>query len=260
MGGSSSTQRSVSYTDQYLTQDENFTYELSNSSFDETMVESESIEIIKDATMLQGVLTTQECGDIVKHMFPNKKRYKENHKSFPVLFRAWDPNPEAALKQLGVRIFTRSQQVADALFERTKAHLPQQWIQYTAEKKEVWKLKGLHDRIRFVCYEKGQNFPPHYDDPTIHNPTCRSFLTFVMYLSKSGAGKKSNFCGGEFMFLNPKNNNEELLVISPDPGLVVVFPHKTLHGSKALTRGFKFMIRSDVMYELVSLEELPRQN
>lgn len=35
---------------------------------------------------------------------------------------------------------------------------------------------------------------------------------------------------------------------------MVVFPHRLLHESKSVTKGFKFMIRSDVMYDLVKVD------
>uniref|UniRef100_A0A6B2LFU2 Fe2OG dioxygenase domain-containing protein n=1 Tax=Arcella intermedia TaxID=1963864 RepID=A0A6B2LFU2_9EUKA len=208
---------------------------------------------------MENVLSKEECDMFLQHMFPDRTHYKDHHATYPVLFRSWDPDPEAAYKKLGVRIFTKSQEVADALFERARPYLPPTYTTYTKEKaKQVWKLSDLHPRIRFVCYEKGQNFPPHYDDPWIQSSKRRSHLTFVLYLSSSG--KDCDFGGGEFAFLDekkhlPDDSYAELVVIPPKPGMVVVFPHRTLHESKVITSGYKFMIRSDVMYDLEEEEK-----
>jgi len=133
------------------------------------------------------------------------------------------------------------------------------------KRRQEWHLKGLHSRIRFVCYQKGQNFPPHFDDPWVQSTTIRSHFSFVIYLSKAGEGKKSDFSGGDFAFLEQKKQGKETTVselakIIPEPGLVVIFPHQTLHESKPLIKGYKFIIRSDVMYDLVTEEKPQEQN
>jgi len=241
----------------YKKLDEPFGYTLSNDNFDFSQVTREDIKAVPGAFYLRNVLNEEECNSILSHMFPERKNYEKFHKNFPVLFRSWDSDPEAAYRKLGVRIFMKSEQVADALYERTKNVLEKTFVTTSPKDgtKTNWVTKSLHPRIRFVCYRKGQNFPPHFDDPYILNETVRSHFTFVIYLSKCG-NNKADFGGGEFAFLSRKKEGTEMVysdlaVIPPEPGLVVVFPHQTLHESKPLTNGYKFMIRSDVMYQKV---------
>eukprot|EP01128_Nolandella_sp_AFSM9_P006301 TRINITY_DN3208_c0_g1_i1.p1 TRINITY_DN3208_c0_g1~~TRINITY_DN3208_c0_g1_i1.p1 ORF type:complete len:201 (+),score=10.26 TRINITY_DN3208_c0_g1_i1:370-972(+) len=197
-------------------------------------------------------------------MFPDKKNPGKNHTAHPILFRDWEPDPKAAYKKIGVRIFTKSEQVSSALFERVKDVVPKEYVSYSKveKRKEVWRVSSLHSRVRFVCYGKGQNFPPHRDDPYIKSDLERSHFTFVIYLSNSGPSKKDDFTGGEFAFLeaqtDSKDTRDRLLVV-PEPGLVVVFPHQLLHESKPLTRGLKFMIRSDIMYTFDADKSDPRE-
>jgi len=261
----SSPTNSYSYSsplDNTIDKDEPLNYKLDNTNFKYNDVSKEIVKDIPHAFKLRQVLTPEECRDMIHTVFPDKKNFTANHKAIPVLSRAWDPDPEASYRILGSRIFTHSTEVADALFQRTVALLPQTFITYTPTEKrqQVWKIKGLHPRIRFVCYKKGQSFPPHRDDPWIQSPTVRSHFTFCIYLSNgSSKGKSHNFAGGEFAFLDEKNkkpngNPQEIHIFQPEHGLVIIFPHNTLHESKELTRGYKFMIRSDIMYDLVEEE------
>jgi len=194
-------------------------------------------------------------------MFPNKRDPIKSHTAFPILFRDWEPDPEAEYRKLGLRIFTRSEQVSQALFDRVRRHIPATWSTPSpkGDTIEHWRLRGLHERIRFVCYGKGQRFPPHRDDPWVQSDAVRSFLTFVIYLSHSGTDRGADFEGGEFAFVEPLPKStlvRDRVVVSPEPGLVVVFPHRELHESKALQRGLKFMIRSDLMFEFDHSEPL----
>jgi len=119
--------------------------------------------------------------------------------------------------------------VADALFQRCKNELNPNHVTPALDQSLTnWKLKSLHPRIRFVCYTKGQNFPPHFDDPFVQNDNVRSFFTFIIYLSKCGSEKAANFDGGEFAFLARRKEDEgyiydDIIKIKPEPGLVVVF-------------------------------------
>jgi len=54
------------------------------------------------------------------------------------------------------------------------------------------------------------------------------------------------FEGGETLFLQPKT------VIVPRTGMALFFQHPILHEGCELTRGVKYVLRSDVMYRATS--------
>jgi len=293
--GSSSSSRKVdpeSINSKTITADEPLEVQLSNKDYDSSVLTCEAIVGVKDAMKLSHVLTKKECETVVHHMFPNQKKYSKGHTATPILFRDWDENPKEAYKKIGVRIFTHSDDFALVVYERVKHLLPQTAETFSAKlnRKLSWKIKGLHPRIRFVCYEKGQAFPPHMDDPWVQSDSVTTIYTFVIYLSDSGDSKGCKFSGGELAFLQPREQYKEvpkeqtkdkdlsldkdkdlpldqykemappsdgfkeIVRISPEPGMVIIFPHKTLHEAKEIISGVKFCIRSDIVYELVATE------
>lgn len=261
--GSASSARKIdqeSINTKTISADEPLEFKLSNEGFDSSVLLREEIEGVKGGFKLSNVLTKKECEQVVHHMFPNQKKYQKGHTATPILFRDWDPNPEEAYKKIGVRIFTHSDDFAAALFDRCKHLLPETAETFSAKenRKLSWKIKSLHPRIRFVCYEKGQAFPPHMDDPWVQSDKVMTIYTFVIYLSACGDEKGAKYTGGELAFLHNKqkvtDDWKEITHILPEPGMVVIFPHKTLHESKELHSGVKFCIRSDIVYELVEEE------
>ena len=56
--------------------------------------------------------------------------------------------------------------MAQFLFERIKEYLPEEW--------KGWKLVGLNERLRFLRYDPGQYFSPHYGQ------CCCSLRSFIL--------------------------------------------------------------------------------
>ena len=131
------------------------------------------------------------------------------------------------------------------------------------------KALGINARFRFNRYSRDDYFKPHsdgawpgsriIDGELIANayPDRYSQMTFLMLLSE-------NFEGGETRFLvnaeDPtqpatRTSGVKNIDIRTPAGGVLCFPHGShplhcIHSSVAITEGVKYIIRSDVLFEL----------
>lgn len=230
---------------------------LDNSAFNKNVVVREDIEGVNGAFLLHKVLSVNECHSIVDEVFCNDGASLDD--ANPVLWREWAENPQEEYKKLGIRIIRKSEAYSAALFERVKDALPKVVDTVTSKEKLTWELTGLSERIRFIKYDAGQQFPPHTDGPYVKSDTVTSHFTVLFYLDKSGGtfSLTSDFRGGELYFLKDNGKTPARIAkVSPEPGLVVVFPHRTLHEGNSLKSGHKYLIRSDVMYTISKREPL----
>ncbi len=131
------------------------------------------------------------------------------------------------------------------------------------------KALGLNSRFRFYRYEKGDYFAPHtdgawpgsrvVDGELQHNafPDRYSQLSFLLFLSDDYEGGSTQF------YLNPENpgqpagHNEDFTIVNvrTPMGGALCFPHgmhplHCLHSSDEILSGCKYIIRSDVLFEL----------
>ena len=113
---------------------------------------------------------------------------------------------------------------------------------------------GLNPRLRILRYDALDNdvFDPHFDATTRVTPTgccieMTSLLTVLIYLN-DGGGK--DFDGGETHYLDSTNTNTEPTIVIPTMGTAVVFEHDLYHSSVSLNSGTKYVLRTDVLFEL----------
>lgn len=92
---------------------------------------------------------------------------------------------------------------------------------------------SLNERLRFYRYDVGQYFAPHYDGAFHRENGEQSLLTFMIYLNDDFEGGETNFGG---------------ITIKPQTGMALVFEHRLLHEGCTVTKGRKYVLRSDVMY------------
>jgi len=121
---------------------------------------------------------------------------------------------------------------------------------------------GLNGRFRFYRYQPGDYFSPHTDGSwpgskvidrrlvTNAFPDRWSQLTFLLFLS-------DGYEGGRTQFYLPSIDQEETTVVSVRTPLggALCFPHgmhplHCLHSSEAIVSGSKYIIRSDVLFEI----------
>ena len=111
--------------------------------------------------------------------------------------------------------------------------------QFLPLEKENYNSIGLNEMFRFYRYTTGQRFKMHRDGSFKRNEIERSFYTFMIYLN-------DDFEGGETEFQN-------LFTITPKQGSLLIFYHPLKHESKIITSGVKYVLRSDIMYQLKTL-------
>ena len=128
---------------------------------------------------------------------------------------------------------------------------------------------GINARFRFYRYGEGDFFAPHTDgswpgsrivDGRLHADAYGdrwSQLSFLLFLSDDYDGGATQF------YLDPADpsrparhpQNAEIMDVRTPLGGVLCFPHGThpqhcMHSSEPITRGLKYIIRSDVLFEL----------
>jgi len=92
---------------------------------------------------------------------------------------------------------------------------------------------GVNERLRFYRYDLGQTFRWHRDGYFERANGERSRWTLMIYLN-------DDFEGGHTRF--------EEAIIRPVTGTALFFTHQLLHEGAMVTRGRKYVLRTDVMY------------
>jgi prolyl 4-hydroxylase len=110
---------------------------------------------------------------------------------------------------------------------------------------EMFVPVGLNERLRFYKYTEAQAFRWHRDGSFCRQNGEASRLTFMIYLN-------DGFEGGETEFDSP----EEIVV--PKTGMALLFDHQLRHQGSPVTRGTKYVVRSDVMFRPAKGAELER--
>ncbi len=134
---------------------------------------------------------------------------------------------------------------------------------YMIDNKEIFygkKTLGINKRFRFYKYSEGDFFKLHSDGSwpgsrVVNKELITDFykdrysqMTFLILLSE-------DFQGGETQFIVNKNGEKELVNIRTPKGGVLCFPHglhplHCLHSSNTITSGIKYIIRTDVLFEV----------
>lgn len=133
-------------------------------------------------------------------------------------------------------------QLAATLFARMRAQLPEA-VERDGRR---WRLVGLNERFRCCRYRGGQRFAIHRDGAYVRSPTVRSLLTFMVYLNDA-----AEFTGGATRYFASRDASAPpVAVVRPEVGALVVFGHDVWHEGEAVHTGTKYVLRSDVLYEL----------
>lgn len=129
------------------------------------------------------------------------------------------------------RVMVDDPEAASALLARLRPLLPAELF--------GWRLRGLNERLRWYRYDVGERFNWHYDGSFARSRSERSRLTLMLYLN-------DGFGGGETMF----DLSAGMRVARPRAGAALLFPHALRHTGAVVTRGRKYVLRTDVMYTL----------
>jgi predicted 2-oxoglutarate/Fe(II)-dependent dioxygenase YbiX len=123
------------------------------------------------------------------------------------------------------RVILDDPSLAQSFWERSEPYIPATLGGHRAV--------GVNERFRFYRYDSGQTFRWHRDGAFERPNGERSRITLIVYLNE-------DFEGGETRFENA--------VVKPATGLALFFIHQLPHEGASVTRGRKYVLRTDVMY------------
>ncbi|MEZ6120146.1 MAG: 2OG-Fe(II) oxygenase [Pirellulaceae bacterium] len=129
------------------------------------------------------------------------------------------------------RVIAENQELADLIWERGRSVIPQ-FVQ-------AYEVVGINELFRFYRYEQGQCFHRHADGFHRRENGERSRLTLLIYLN-------DGFDGGETRFDNA--------IVTPREGQALLFIHGLLHEGVEVFNGYKYVLRTDVMYSANPLD------
>jgi predicted 2-oxoglutarate/Fe(II)-dependent dioxygenase YbiX len=107
-----------------------------------------------------------------------------------------------------------------------------------------WHAVGVNECLRFYRYDIGQRFEWHHDGMFRRSNQEHSKLTYMIYLNDGFEGGETSFAGA---------------TVTPAAGLALFFLHHLRHKGQPVTRGRKYVLRTDVMYRLQSKSDQPTQ-
>lgn len=158
------------------------------------------------------------------------------------------PEVVSVLRNNG-RVMFEDPALAGALWARLEPHLPARLP--TSRHGHWWQALGLNERFRSYRYEPGQYFHWHQDGSFRRNDWECSLLSVILYLNDDFEGGHTEFDARHTELLDEALDGEASASVAPRPGRALVFPHPHLHQGAPVTRGRKYVLRSDVMYRQV---------
>ena len=178
---------------------------------------------------LENLLSTEECQSLI--IDTEGIGYGET--GFPKEYRG------------NQRLKLLDQSLAESMWDRLRPHVPETIV----EQGLVWKPVGLNTMWRISKYEKGDQFQAHNDSNYQQSKRCLSMYTVNIYLN-------DDFEGGATRFYL---NRDDVIPLRMPRGSAVIFRQlpfrEYLHDGARVESGYKYLMRTDVMYELQSSEE-----
>ncbi|KAM3589182.1 hypothetical protein VKS41_000059 [Umbelopsis sp. WA50703] len=104
---------------------------------------------------------------------------------------------------------------------------------------------GLNSNIRIYRYTPGQRFECHYDD-TVRDERTSFWTEWTLLIYLTGEDEVS---GGETVFYKTEKKKSSV-VVAPSKGTALLHRHGAsclLHEGKEVTKGVKYVLRSDVL-------------
>lgn len=120
-----------------------------------------------------------------------------------------------------------NEKLANKLFERVKSHLPDDGNKY----------KGCNPMFRIAKYDTGGQFEIHKDGVNKDANGNVTYLTLNIFLN-------DDFEGGETDFFIDKKLRHS---VKPEAGKAALFFHSQYHCGNKVTKGYKYLLRTDVM-------------
>ncbi|EAW18864.1 uncharacterized protein NFIA_088200 [Aspergillus fischeri NRRL 181] len=185
------------------------------------------------------------------------------------------------------RIIVDTPGLADKLLARLMPFLKEEGVDHINNQPLVTGLEGrgkayrlsrLNEKLRFLKYEGGEYFRPHWDSNYITlDEEEESFYTLHLYLNGDGeqdleelmqVSKKAEIgpeasvnmnpdgklLGGATSFSTSYKQGDGILRVFPKTGSALVFQqYHLLHAGDPVFRGVKYTLRTDMMYREVAM-------
>lgn len=174
---------------------------------------------------LPGLLNASACRDWVARL--EKRGFQEMKGDYPPSYRNND------------RLVLDDPELAGTLFQTLRPFLPE----VLERAGQRWTLRALNSRFRSCRYHDGQAFTRHRDGAHSEG-NSRSWLTLMLYLNDHG-----EFGGGSTRFYADRWSEEVTLRVKPEAGMGILFDHTLWHDGEAVSFGYKYVLRTDVLYE-----------
>lgn len=183
----------------------------------------------KLAFIVDGVFSKEECDEMIK------MTEKEGYSKAMVNVGGGRQKLMPEVRN-NYRCIVDSFEKSAEIWDRIKHLIPEQW--------KGRKVLGLNERLRFLRYDPGQEFKPHFDGSYARDNGEISYLTVQLYLNEG-------FKGGATTFLENHGRcdfGDNDVDCVPKIGRVLVFQHDILHSGSKLKKGRKYCLRTDVMF------------
>lgn len=181
--------------------------------------------------VLKDVFSEEECNEWIQHA---------ESAGFSELSSSYNPS-----YRNNSRLQYECPKTLSLIWSRLADLIP--WKQLT-EKKHEWGLSGLNPRLRMCKYVPGQFFKLHSDGSYQSAHDQQSFLTCNIYLN-------GGFEGGETKF----HLDNEVVMVKPERGMVVLFFHELPHEGLPVLTNSKYLLRTDVMYKRKPLHNMAKE-
>lgn len=118
----------------------------------------------------------------------------------------------------------------------------------------VWNATGLNDRFRASLFTEGAQVGPHYHSNFVRSGRERSWKTVMLCLSGDFEGGFINFfIDNGSIDLGDENSTavsegQNRIRIQPEVGMALVFNNQLMHEGEMVSKGFKYILTTDVMY------------
>ena len=106
-----------------------------------------------------------------------------------------------------------------------------------------WQAVGCNPRFRCCRYAHGQAFSMHRDGAYVRSADERTWATCQIYLNDD-----RDFTGGATRFYHDSRAADPAFAVLPETAKAIIFDHDRWHDGAAVTRGVKYVLRSDVMF------------
>ena len=125
-----------------------------------------------------------------------------------------------------------------------------------SKRKETLQMTRLNERMRFLRYEEGNYFRPHWDG-SFRVPGGDEFSLYTLHLYLNEAdpnAPEGELKGGATTFHSYDQRRE--LDVDPKIGRILIFQHRDLlHSGADVHAGIKLTMRTDLMYRKAETTE-----